>query len=379
MAWLQKYKSLLLVNFAILAFILLISIIWELAPLRIEGFNTSRFLHYSAHMIAIPLLTIYLPLRLIKKHFSGSKKAYLFGLLFSLFAGIASATYTHFISTPGSFLLKIEGGEISKSDPDYDPTNETNNYLTLFITNSTAGYDKPPRKGYFYVEAFLHSLLYCIYMLSYLQVFGILNKRKLKIKLKQQQLDTLQYQLNPHFLFNSLNSIRGMLYEDVDEAKRLLQEFRLLFKHHFDNKKHCVSLAQEVLMCRHYLKLETVRFEERLKVNWFISDDLNSFLVPSMGIFTLIENAIKHGIAQMPNGGKIDISVTKERKKLDIVVTNTINVNARQADGTRTGLSNLESRLALLYQGNFSLNTERTPQLFEEELAVPVKKGYKDE
>ena len=124
-------------------------------------------------------------------------------------------------------------------------------------------------------------------MLSYLQVVGLIHKRKLKSQLKQQQLDALQYQLNPHFLFNSLNSIRGMLYEDVSEAKKLLGEFRLLFKHLFNNKQHCITVAEETLMCRHYLKLEAVRFEERLTVNWSIPENLKSYLVPSMSIFTL--------------------------------------------------------------------------------------------
>jgi LytS/YehU family sensor histidine kinase len=212
-----------------------------------------------------------------------------------------------------------------------------------------------------------------------LQAFGILHKHKLKEQLKQQQLDVLQYQLNPHFLFNSLNSIRGMLYEDVSEAKKLLLEFRQLFKHHFDNKRHCIALKQEILLCRHYLKLEKVRFEERLNVDISVPDACEAMLVPSMSIFTLIENAIKHGIAQIPQGGTIAISVHQQAKKLCISVCNPINLSARQADGTRTGLTNLESRLALLYRDNFTINSERTNDQFRVELQIPIKKDKSGE
>lgn len=379
MHWLAKYKVAIGVNLLLFSLILLISFAWQSAPLRIEGIDTARLLHYSVHIIIIPIIFIYLPLKYIRQKYSSGKKAYLAGLVLCVLAGLISATYTHTISVPGSFLFKIEGGTKQVDDPDYVQGSDTNSYMALTITTSVSGYDKPPGPLYFYVEAFLHSILYCLYMLCYLQAFGILHKHKLKEQLKQQQLDVLQYQLNPHFLFNSLNSIRGMLYEDVGEAKKLLLEFRQLFKHHFDNKRHCIALKQEILLCRHYLKLEKVRFEERLNVDISVSEACEAMLVPSMSIFTLIENAIKHGIAQIPQGGTIAISVHQQAKKLCISVSNPINLNARQADGTRTGLTNLESRLALLYRDNFTINSERTNDQFRVELQIPIKKDKSGE
>lgn len=374
-----KYKIAVAVNLILFTLILFLSIDWRLAPLRIEGINDTRLIHYTSHIIFIPLLCLYLPLKLLKKRYQSAKKAYLVGLLLSLMTGCVSASYTHLISEPGSFLFKIEGGVINTDDPRYDPNDPNDSYFTIMISTGVDGYETPMRDEYFFVEAFLHSLFYCFYMLCFLQAYGIFHKRELKQKLKQQQLDVLQYQLNPHFLFNSLNSIRGMLYEDIDEAKKLLMEFRQLFKHHFDNKRHCISLQHEMILCQHYLKLEKVRFEERLRISIAIPNELQVMLVPSMSVFTLIENAIKHGIAQIPKGGTIEIKARKENKELVINVDNPINADAKQADGTRTGLTNLESRLALLYQDHFTINCERSENLFAVELRVPLKKDRSSE
>ncbi|WP_100914372.1 sensor histidine kinase [Pseudoalteromonas spongiae] len=374
MHWLTKHKVVIGINLLLFSLILLVSFIWEFGPLRVEGVDSERLIHYTIHIILLPLLIIYLPLKLIRQRSNSGKKAYFAGLILCVLAGLASATYTHTVSVPGSFLFKIEGGTKQVTDPDYDHSGENNSYMAFTISTSIKGYDKPLGPAYFYVEAFLHSIFYCFYMLCYLQAYGIMHKHKLKEKLKQQQLDVLQYQLNPHFLFNSLNSIRGMLYEDVSEAKKLLLEFRQLFKHHFDNKQHCIALKQELLLCRHYLKLEKVRFEERLNVDLKVPSECEIMLVPSMSIFTLIENAIKHGIGQIPSGGTIAISVAKQDKKLSITVSNPINKTARQADGTRTGLANLEARLALLYRDNFTINSERSDDQFSVELQIPLKK-----
>jgi hypothetical protein len=375
--FLLKHRIVIAVNVLIFGLIVITSLQWKQSPVGLEGINLLRLAHLSAHIILIPFFTLYLPLKLLKSRYSSTKKAYLYGLLLCVCSGLISAAYTHSISTPGSFLIKLDGGVYPQSDPRYNANDPKDSYINITISTDVEGYTKPTNDHYFFVEAFLHFLFYCCYMLSYLQVVGLLHKRKLKSQLKQQQLDALQYQLNPHFLFNSLNSIRGMLYEDVSEAKKLLGEFRQLFKHLFNNKKHCITVNEEILLCRHYLQLEAVRFEERLTVNWSIADNLNGYLVPSMSVFTLIENAIKHGIANITHSGSIDISISEQSKKLVIVISNSLNIDARQADGTRTGLSNLETRLGLLYQDNFSLNTERSNDRFIVELVVPLKKGVK--
>ena len=187
-----KYKIAVAVNLILFTLILFLSIDWRLAPLRIEGINDTRLIHYTSHIIFIPLLCLYLPLKLLKKRYQSAKKAYLVGLLLSLMTGCVSASYTHLISEPGSFLFKIEGGVINTDDPRYDPNDPNDSYFTIMISTGVDGYETPMRDEYFFVEAFLHSLFYCFYMLCFLQAYGIFHKRELKQKLKQQQKPKLK-------------------------------------------------------------------------------------------------------------------------------------------------------------------------------------------
>lgn len=359
-------RILVAVQAALLVLILIASLNIAVGPLRLEGIRWHTLLNFSFHIILLPLLIIYLPLSKLKQANVSTTEVYLKGLSYGLAAGLLSAVYTHTISYPGSFLFQIHSNEVL--------TDVGQNSVEFGISLSTnfAGYTKNTGLPMFFAEVFLFSLFYWLYVLLYLQAFALLRKRKLKKQLKQQQLDILRYQLNPHFLFNSLNSIRGMLYEDVNEARFLLAEFRSLFQHHFENKSHLIDVSEEVALCNHYLKLEQVRFEERMQLKWQIDEVCEGAKLPSMSLFTLIENAVKHGIAQLIYGGCVEVSINKRGRELVISVINPINPNA-QADGTKTGLSNLDNRLTLLYENDFTLSCEKGAEQFKVELTVPFK------
>ncbi|ATC93071.1 sensor histidine kinase [Pseudoalteromonas tunicata] len=322
------------------------------------------FMHQFIQVVVLPCTFIYFPLNyLLYKKNNSRKRIYLLSLAFGFLTGLASATYTHTISSPGSFLLKLEAEKTSATEPkpskqitDKDAQqakkdkNDDDNSVSfgIHLGNSTEGYKNSTGVGIFFAEMFIHGLFYCLLALILLQYQALAHKRKLKKQLKQQQLDILTYQLNPHFLFNSLNSIRGMLYEDANEAKTLLQQFRALFKHHFENKQHLQTLEKEIELCQLYLELEKVRFEERLELVWLVDQKALAAILPSMSLFTFVENAIKHGITPLIYGGKITIRARVYRAKFTLEVTNPIKPN-HQADGTKTGLANLSQRLDLIY------------------------------
>lgn len=355
---------------ALLVLILIASLNIAVGPLRLEGIRWHTLVNFSFHIIVLPLLIIYLPLSKLKQANVSTTEVYLKGLAYGLAAAVLSAIYTHTISYPGSFLFQLHSNEVLAE------AGQSSVEFGLSISTNFAGYKKDAGLSMFLAEIFIFALFYWFYVLSYLQAFALLRKRKLRKQLKQQQLDILRYQLNPHFLFNSLNSIRGMLYEDVNEARFLLAEFRSLFQHHFENKSHLIDVAEEVALCNHYLKLEQVRFEERMQLTWHIDPNCETAKLPSMSLFTLIENAVKHGIAQLIHGGCIDVQITKRGKNLVVTVVNPINPNA-QADGTKTGLSNLDNRLTLLYEKEFSLSCEKSAEQFKVELTVPFNRGAK--
>lgn len=259
-----------------------------------------------------------------------------------------SATYTHTVTEPGTFLLQI------KNEKTMDDHDSTAVHIGFQSPSPNSGYDKKTGIGIFLAETFVHSLFYCLWALSFLQFVAYSHKKRLFKQLKKQQLDILTYQLNPHFLFNALNSIRGMLFEDKVEAKKLLKQFRALFHHHFENKQHQLELQQEIELCKHYLKLEKVRFEERLELQWLVDQKALNAKIPTMSLFTFLENAIKHGIAPIIHGGCITIRARIYRGKLTLEVIHPIKPDFT-ADGTKTGLTNLQKRLDLIFDKNYKL------------------------
>ena len=344
----RQYKSLII--FQSLQILLLACIYLEIqfTPFEFDKSTISTFLHNCALLVLLPLVFIYSPIKYIQFKKYTTKTIYLSAIFFSFITGFASATYTHTASVPGTFLLQI------KTETNTDSDNKNSVHIGFQSPSPNSGYENKTGIGIFLAETFVHSLFYCLWALSFLQFVAYLHKKRLFKELKKQQLDILTYQLNPHFLFNALNSIRGMLFEDKTEAKKLLQQFRALFHHHFENKQHQLELQQEIELCKHYLKLEKVRFEERLELQWLVDQKALNAKIPTMSLFTFIENAIKHGIAPIMHGGCITIRARIYRGKLTLEVINPIKPDFT-ADGTKTGLTNLQKRLDLIFDKNYKL------------------------
>lgn len=344
----RQYKSLIIFQSLQILLLACIYIDLQLYPFAFEESSFSAFFHNCALLVLLPLVFIYAPIKYIQYKKLSTKTLYLSAILFSFITGFASATYTHTISVPGTFLLQI------KTEKTMEDDKKNSVHIGFQSPTPDSGYDKKTGIGIFLAEAFVHSLFYCLWALSFLQFVAYSHKKLLFKELKKQQLDILTYQLNPHFLFNALNSIRGMLFEDKIEAKKLLQQFRALFHHHFENKQHQLELQQEIELCKHYLKLEKVRFEERLELQWLVDQKALNAKIPTMSLFTFIENAIKHGIAPIINGGCITIRARIYRGKLTLEVINPIKPDFT-ADGTKTGLTNLQKRLELIFDKNYKL------------------------
>jgi LytS/YehU family sensor histidine kinase len=177
----------------------------------------------------------------------------------------------------------------------------------------------------------------------------------------QAQLKMLRYQLNPHFLFNTLNAISTLiLVEENKTANTMVTKLSNFLRYSLDKdpmKK--VSLASEIEALKLYLAIEKVRFEKRLTLDFHINDDCQQALVPSMILQPLAENAIKHAIAVQEQGGIIMISVSRFADDLLIEVADNgpgadiINGNLHRESGV--GLVNTRERLQALYQDKFSL------------------------
>ncbi len=180
------------------------------------------------------------------------------------------------------------------------------------------------------------------------------------------ELALMRSQLNPHFLFNSLNSIRALISENPTEAKNGVTKLSNILRNILIySRRESVSIEEEMQFVRDYLELEKIRFEERLNFETEIDNSAYRFQIPPMTIQSLVENAVKHGIGRLRDGGKIEVRVVKSERSLEIVVANDGTLNDKS--DTRIGLDNTYSRLEALFDGRFSLD------LFEENGKVIAK------
>lgn len=180
-----------------------------------------------------------------------------------------------------------------------------------------------------------------------------LDQLKLEGMIKQMELKTLKAHINPHFIFNSLNSIRALVDLDPSRARRAITELSNLLRGSLQTEQaQLVPLQKEIDTIRDYLALESIRFEDRMQVDWHIADNTLSLSVPPMMLQTLVENAIKHGIGTRPEGGRITISSYRQEPYqhhvLEIVNTGELHDSVQPAG---FGISSTQSRLELLYGG----------------------------
>lgn len=193
-------------------------------------------------------------------------------------------------------------------------------------------------------------LAYHLYHFYQREVQTTKMNAQLSLIAKQTQFDHLSAQLNPHFLFNSLNSIKSLIIENPKIARRAVDLLSDILRSSLYEKPHkTVSLEEELALVKDYLELEKLRFEERLKVKIDIDQQLNQLRILPLSIQLLVENALKHGIDKQMEGGLLDISVKKENDRLIVKIKNPGELKIEGAKGI--GLKNLRDRLKLKYKG----------------------------
>ena len=182
----------------------------------------------------------------------------------------------------------------------------------------------------------------------------------------EAQLAKLTGELNPHFLFNALNSIKALTREDPIRARTAIDHLAALLRQSLrQGEGDDITLAEEVELVKEYLALEQLRLEERLVVDWQLPPGSGAWRLPALGLHTLVENAVKHGVANQPAGGRIDVIV---RAGLDCWTVEVLNDGHYIIGKDGTGLTNLRHRLALRYNHRASVTLTqvqdaRTPRV----------------
>jgi hypothetical protein len=170
--------------------------------------------------------------------------------------------------------------------------------------------------------------------------------------LREAQLQALRYQLQPHFLYNTLNAISTLVLQGKSrQATQMIARLGDLLRETLTAPHtHLVSLAEELITTRLYIAIEQMRFEANLTFVEEISDDVLAALVPRFLLQPLVENAVRHGIAKLSNGGKLLLTANRQGDSLKIEVVNDYSTDSPVVgDGRGLGLSNTRSRLEHLY------------------------------
>jgi len=199
-------------------------------------------------------------------------------------------------------------------------------------------------------------LAYHLYQYAQREIELAKLNAELAVVARETQLNNLITQLNPHFLFNSLNTIKALIIATPPVARRAIDLLSELLRHSLYKGENMLTTVEvEISLVRDYLELESLRMEERLQFELLVDEDLNKQLIPRLCIQTLAENAIKHGIAQQKGGGKVDIHVYCNNANLMITVSNPGKLNCPKPH-LGIGINNLKKRLELTYHGRAIFN-----------------------
>ncbi|MGB3182526.1 MAG: histidine kinase [Cyclobacteriaceae bacterium] len=220
---------------------------------------------------------------------------------------------------------------------------------------------------------FLWSLIYFMY--HYVQNYN--QTLKYEAVINEMELNKLKSQLNPHFIFNALNSIRALVDEDPRKSKNAITQLsNILRSSLITDKKRLIPFDVEMKTVVDYLELESIRFEERLKIDFDLDPRSGNFDVPPLMIQTLVENGIKHGISSLVQGGNITVGTTiLDDEKMIIQIRNSGQYkNGVTRPHSGYGLDNTKQRLRLIFgsAASFSIKNEDTQTVLTE-VVIPKR------
>ena len=203
--------------------------------------------------------------------------------------------------------------------------------------------------------------------------FAELRQSELARALQFAELRLLKSQLNPHFLFNALNTIRSLIAYDPSRAQDAVTRLASTLRYTLSSSQdELVTLAQELEIVNDYLELESKRFDERLSVELDVPPAVKGIRIPVMLLQTLVENAIKHGIAELPSGGVLHIRAAIEGDELAITVANPKPPTSSASAQDGVGLRNSAERLRLLSGNRGGLELDLTdPNVATVRIRIP--------
>jgi sensor histidine kinase YesM len=246
------------------------------------------------------------------------------------------------------------------NDPSYQTFFRTN-FVTRFFFGLIL---------YFTFTAFIYLI-----QAYFKNIESIKKEESLKTQLLEAELNVLKLQVNPHFIFNTLNSISALTQIDPALATVMTEKLAKFIRISLENKElSLIPLRDEIENIKRYIEIEQVRFEEKMEVTFTISEETKIIKIPSFILVPVIENAIKHGVQPAINKVKITISTSLEKDHLAITVNNTLeNGNPKSSIGLGVGITNVKERLKLHYNESATVSVRNYGNLFSLSISIPLE------
>jgi two-component system sensor histidine kinase AlgZ len=198
-----------------------------------------------------------------------------------------------------------------------------------------------------------------------------LRAHSLSPALADARLQALQARIRPHFLFNSINAVLGIVRSDPKRAEGALEDMADLFRMAMADNREMVTLKREVELSRQYLALEQLRLGDRLKINWQLQDMPQDALIPPLMLQPLLENAVYHGIEAMHDGGEIVVKIYLNGKELHLDVYNPCQPKGKSHVGNKLALANIRERLSLQFDVEASYSVDAGADYYRVHILIP--------
>ncbi len=224
---------------------------------------------------------------------------------------------------------------------------------------------------YHYIISF-YSVALIFLFIKYFISYNKVKEEGLKLdkEMAEAELKALRSQLNPHFLFNTLNNIYALSLENSPKTPESIEKLSGILDHILYNcNGKSVWLSSEIELLKNYIALEKLRYDDRLKVN-FITNIANDIQILPLILLSLTENAFKHGAGEDCGSPKIDIDISQKEGRFRFKISNTISRDYQGNNAQGIGLANIVKQLDLLYRGNYKFETENKNNLFTVELEI---------
>lgn len=203
---------------------------------------------------------------------------------------------------------------------------------------------------------FFWSLIYFVFHFIENYKKAEIENLKWEASINEIELNKMKSQLNPHFMFNAMNSIRALVDENPGKSKEAITQLSNILRNTLQmGKNKVIPFEEEMRVVNDYIGLESIRYEERLKASTKIDIESSRFQVPPLMIQTLVENGIKHGISKLTNGGILELTTNVNEGKLVVSIRNSGQIKEKAETDSGFGIKNTLQRLQLLYGKEASL------------------------